>query len=311
MKAHNVFVLFVLTCMIGFAVPAWAGPGPYPPDPELHELRVQAWSLALLYDLGLNDEQRSEVREILSPLREELDAARGEMEAWRESSMKPHLKTVISELEAGRLPEPPSPETREAFRALKRKRIDLEIQAEAAIRRIQNILTETQKTALNEFHPRAYTGFAAGRAGLRSLFSGEPADAIRAIRSAPEEEFERVIQKLEHRLERDVPGRRDGRMNPERQEMRKERMQEMIEMMGEIREMPEEEYLSRLDALEAEFAAFAPQRRHGGRQGMMHARKGGPGMDDGGPKHGRGKRHEKKGRILNEILFSDAFFAAL
>jgi len=300
--------------MIGISVPTWAGPGPYPPDPEMHELRTRAWSLALLHQLDLDAEQRDQAREILSPFRAELDVARKKMEAWRDNWMKPRLENVITSLEAGRLPEPPQAEAREAFRELRRNRTDLEIQAEAVVRRLENILTDSQLTALREFHPRAYIGFGPDRSGLRFFFSGEPLDTIRAIRTVPEEDFEALLDKLHQRMEAGGPekrGRHGRMMSPERREMRQERVQQMIEMMREIRDMPEEEYASRLETLEEEFASLLPSGKHGGKPGMMRGGKGGHGMGEKGPMHGRGKHRGKGGRILNQILFSNAFFEAL
>lgn len=292
----------LLLAVVFSATPLFARmPGPFPGE-EHWKLQEEAVSLSVIHFLGLTPEQRSQMKEILSPVREEAEKAKTQGEKWNREVMEPRLRKVVSDLKNGRKPEPPSEGTVTKFEQFQQTMRDYRIQARSTMERVLNVLTPEQREKLRSFHPQEYIGLMPSPPP--GPLGRDPLEVIDEIRTMPPEEFNALLERLQSR------GKRGGKKAPDRAK----RIQALINFMKEVRNMSEKEFAGQSEQLQERYDQLRPQYPQGPEKGMKgkgpKGRKGkGPkGMEGKGP-HGNGPKGD--GFIIKHIILSEAFYQAL
>jgi len=284
----RIVYLVLISTVVLFASTALAGPGRsgghrfFPIDEELRQLHHEATALALIHDLELTTEQRSGIKEILGSVRPEFESAERALAEVTEREIKPRLRRVIAELEAGRDPRSIEGESSSAFSGLQVLELDLRSKADEAYESATALLTPEQRDRLDTFDPHVYTGFRPGP-GPSVFDKKDPMESIRHIRDVPQEEFDRFV---EHLLARGPERNGKNRQSPGRME----RKEALVDLMMQVRSMSQEDFDRQADKIQEEIQAAMPRGR------------GGSGMRRGGG----GRQH-----LLRMILFSETFIDAL
>ena len=307
---------------------AYASPLGSRADEELRDLHSKMVSLALIHNLELTPAQRGEIKLILTPLRPEIEALKEVEEEWHDKQMKKRLKDVISDLESGRKPGAPDGEALKKSEEMRLKRMDLISKTDGSFKQIKELLSEGQREKLFSFDPHDYIGFKPffGRHPLRDM---DPVQLIEKIRTAPDEEFDFMVRKIEKRMERRSKRGKDG-MGPRgkgrgrggRHDMRGmgekrsggQRVQALIDLMKKVRAIDQAEFDRQKERLQSDIGELMPAGRGGSGpdKGRRKDRMGRRGMDGPGP-GGRGHGgHGFGGKKLKKlIVFSEEFYNAL
>lgn len=277
-------------------------------DEKHFKLQEEAVSLAVIHSLDLTPAQRSQIKEILGPVRKEADEARARGEKWNKKVMEPRLRKVISDLKKGRKPEPPSEDLVAEAETFHQQMRDYRITAKSAVERVLIVLTSEQREKLRTFRPHEYIGLTPPPP---KPMRGAPLEVIDEIRGISQEEFDKLVAHLESRGAR---GRKKGPASTDR-------AQTLITFMTEVRSMPEEEFKAQYERLEEQYAQLRPRK---GPEPGMHPLREGRQPDGPGPKKGmrgksskgmKGKEHHGKGPmhrdIIKRVILSEAFYHAL
>jgi len=298
----------LLLAVVFSATPLFARmPGPFPGE-ERWKLQEEAVSLAVIHYLDLAPEQRSQMKEILAPVRKDGDEARSRGEKWNKKVMEPRLRKVISDLKKGRKPEPPSEDLVAESETFHQQMRDYRITAKATVEKVLNVLTPEQRERLRTFQPHEYIGLTPPPP---RPMRGALLEVIDEIREIPQEEFDKLVAHLESR---GTTGRKKGPAGTNR-------AQTLVAFMTEVRNMPEEEFKAQHERLEEQYEQLRPPQ---GPEPGIHMRREGRQLDGPGPKKGMrgkgpkamgGKEHHGKGPmkkdILKRVLLSEEFYKAL
>lgn len=267
-----------LSIVLGYSLATAMPPGfpPFMDDQELRELSSEAVSLALIHDLALTPEQREEMKQILKPIRGEFDLMRKAERKFRDEHIKPRLRQIISDLKAGRDPAPCKAEEAADMEAFRSQMAGLFVRADQAYGKIRDLLGPEQQSRLEDFRFQEYMGpthmMHAGK-----LLSMEPMKLIQEIHGYSQEEIDRLVREITRREE----AHERFESEEEREGLRDEKVQMLIDLIKRIHAMPQSEFDEKAELLKQEMKALSPgsvgagrDRRHGRRRPSPFGQRG-------------------------------------
>ncbi len=297
----NVLVSFSLLCTIMAVIapfgisPANAMPPDFPPfmlDNDLRDLSSEAVSLAIIHHLSLTPDQRTEIKQILTPLRAEFDLMKSKDGEFQDTYIKPRLNQIISDLKAGKDPDPPLEQNMAVHEAFRSQMAALLAKAHQAFEEISALLSPEQQEQLQSFRFEEYLGLPPIM-HPRRLLDMEPVELIRQIRDYSPEEIDQLAEMVSHRQQamKSLGVRKEHRQHKE------DRIQMFISLIKKINEMPQSEFDAKAQLLQEEIEALSPP-HHG--PGKSRGRPGPPSPP-----------FMKKGFDTKRIIMSEPFYEAL
>jgi hypothetical protein len=301
--ARVITAVSVLFCC-SLAVAGPPGFFPFEPDDEMRTLIGEATALALIDNLALAPDQRTEIKRILSPVHEEIGRMKEEEKQFRDDRIKPRLRQVIQDLKAGRDPASSSPEDVVAQMTAVRTRIAaLFTMSNQAYGEIQGVLTPAQQERLRSFRFEEYIGPMPGM-HPRKMLGMDPVKLIEEIRNSSQEEIDAMVLQIEQGRE----ARKAFAGKAGRGAARDRKVQVFMDLVQEIHAMPQSEFDARTEQLKKEIEAVTPGRRPGGGPGSKSPERS-PFMNSGA--EGRPSPPMGKGFDVKRIIFSEPFYEAL
>lgn len=286
-----ILILLSLLLLATFSSPSYAfGPGrgmpSIPPDAEVHKLQKKALSLSLINHLKLTKDQRSKIKELLTPIQKDIGAIQKAENYFINTVIKNRLKKTVAKLEKGEEASPPSEEILAQHRSIRTLKRGLFDKGKEILPQIMKLLTPEQLLLFDNFDPKDIFEFGPPRHRFE-LLKMPPEELIRQIRDMPNEDLEEIIDHMGKRMEKRGHGGKRGQMHMLR-------IQAVKDLMLEIKNMPEKEFAQKVESLKERLQDLMP------------------------PKHGRfgkGKnRRDDKNmgkHFKNIIFFTDAFYEAL
>ncbi len=282
------------------------------PDPEFMQLIAKATSLGLIQHLNLTEQQRAEMKTMLTPIREKLLTERERMTSWH-STEKQRLNDVISSLEKGEKPvaDDSAIDRFEEHRKEKKETFQL---MDDTLDQVLSLLTDEQKQQLTTFKPHEYLGLPRPPFGMKPLRDMAPLELLEKVRAADEEEFQMLVDHLQDRAEGKRSGlgrnkRGQGRGQGIYAQTRPERLQGLIQMLTAVRDMTDAEFEDQKATLQTDLDNLLPGRRGNG-QGKGNRNGFGKGMRNADSTDGmQAPRHRKM--MMKLIVLGDAFYNAL